>query len=116
VIPVYIVIFFGMIEIARVFMVRALLDNSARVGCRTGNLQGKSNSDVQAAITSALTGQGINGSTATITVNGKAVDVSASVSGDIIRVVISVPVANVTWLPGTGFLTGNLYGTYSLPR
>jgi Flp pilus assembly protein TadG len=116
VIPIYIVIFFGMIDIARGFMVKALLDNAARVGCRTGSLQGKSNADVLASIKSTFAGQGINGTTATITVNGNAVDVSSALSGDIVRVVITVPVGNVTWLPGTGFLTGSLTGTYSVPR
>ena len=115
VIPVFFVLFFGMVDIARAFMAKALLDNAARVGSRTGTLQGKTNADVQAAITAAFAGEGINGTTATITVNGKAVDVSTAVTGDIVRVVISVPVANVTWLPGTGYLTGSLYGTYSLP-
>ena len=116
VIPIFFVLFFGMVDISRGFMAKALLDNAARVGCRAGILQGKTNADVQAAITSAFTGQGINGTMATITVNGKAVDVSTAVSGDIVRVVVSVPVKNVTWLPGTGYLTGSLYGTYSLPR
>jgi Flp pilus assembly protein TadG len=116
VIPIFFVLFFGMVDIARGFMAKALLDNAARVGCRTGILQGKTNSDVNAAITAAFTGQGITGTTVTITVNGSAVDVSTAVTGDIVKVVVSVPVANVTWLPGSRYLTGSISGTYSLPR
>src|SRR5438128_1702420 len=53
VVPVFFLIFFGIVEIGRAFMVRGILDNAARAGCRTGILQGKSNTDVTSAVTSA---------------------------------------------------------------
>lgn len=116
VVPIFFVIFFGMVDIARGFMVKTLLENSARVGCRTGILQGKSNTDVQAAVAAALSKQGINGTTVTITINGNSGDVSTAGAGDIVRVTVSVPVANITWLPTPRYLTGTISGTAALPH
>lgn len=116
VVPVFFVFFFGMVEIARAFMAKSLLDNAARVGCRTGILQGKSNADIQSAITAALTGQGISGTSSSISVNGKSADVSTASTGDTVTVSVSVPVANITWLPGAGYLAGTLRVTCSLPH
>ena len=78
VVPVFFVIFFGMVDVGRGFMVKSLLDNAARAGCRTGILQSKSNSDITAAVTAALTNSSISGTTVAITVNGASTDVSAA--------------------------------------
>lgn len=116
VVPVFFVMFFGMVDISRGFMVQSLLDNAARMGCRTAILQGKSNSDVQTAVSSALQGQGINGTTVTITVNGNSTDVSAAATGDTVQVSVSVPVANITWLPGAAYVKGTITGTRTQPH
>src|SRR5262249_14889300 len=96
------------------FMVKSLLANATRAGCRTGVLPSKANSDVTTAVSNTLKGQGINNTTTTITVNGKSVDVSTAVSGDQIQVTVSVAASNVTWLPGTHYLVGTLSATFIL--
>ena len=116
VIPVFFIFVFVLIEIGRGMMVSTLVTNAARVGCRTGTLPGKTNSDVTTAASGLLAAQGIAGSTTTITVNGAATNVSAASSQDTIRVIVSVPATNTTWLPSALYVKGNVTGQFSLPH
>jgi Flp pilus assembly protein TadG len=106
----------ALIEIGRAFMVQHLLTNAARQGCRTGIISGKSNADVTSAAMGALTSQGIKGETATVQVNDNVADVATAKSGAEVTVIVSVPYASVTWVPGVRFVTGNISGQYTLRR
>ena len=106
----------ALVELGRGFMVQHLLTNAARQGCRVGILPGKANSDVVTAVNGALGSQGIRGDTAVVQVNDNTADVSTAKSGDEVTVIVSVPVSSVTWLPGTGFLTGSISSKYTLRR
>ena len=114
--PVFFIFVFGLIEIGRGFMVSHLLANAARDGCRKGVVFGKSNSDVTNTIASLMTAHGIQGYTTTVKVNDVVKDVSTAASNDEVTVTLSVPVANITWLPGGQYLKGTLTGRYSLRR
>lgn len=116
VIPVFIFLVFGIAEIGRAFMVTHLLNNAARNGCRTGILSGKTNSDITTAVDSSLSGQGISGYTTTVKVNGTVANASTAASDDQVTVTVSIPAANVTWLPLVRFLSGTLSGNYALRR
>lgn len=117
VIPVFFLFVFGLIEIGRGMMVGSLVTNAARTGCRIGIVPGKTTSDVTAAVDGILQRQGISGYTTTVEVNGeKAKDVSAASSADTIRVTVSVPWANTSWLPGLSFIAGNVTGRFSMPH
>jgi Flp pilus assembly protein TadG len=102
---VFLLLFLPMFEFGRGMMVSELAANAARIGCRMGVLPGNSNSNVTAAVNSALSGPGITGATTTITVNGGTSDVSSAKLGDVIKVTVSVPFNNVSWIPGQ-FLAG----------
>jgi Flp pilus assembly protein TadG len=115
-IPIFFLIVLGIIEIGRGFMITHLLTNAARNGCRTGILASSSNTDVTAAVNSALTSEGISGAKTTIKVNGTVADVSTAQSGDQITVVISLSADKATWLPVSQFLNGNLSGEFALRR
>ena len=106
----------GTIELGRGYMVKHLLTNAARVGCRTGMLQGKSSTAIETAANNYLSTSGISGSTVTVLVNGAATDASTANEDDEILVTVSVPVSNVTWIPGFSFLGTNIYGKYSIRR
>src|SRR5581483_7808234 len=83
VVPIFFALIFGIVDISRGFMVKTLIANAARAGCRTGVLQGKATSDVNAAIDSTLSGQTISGYSKTVQVNGSSgTDVSAAQAGD----------------------------------
>jgi Flp pilus assembly protein TadG len=106
----------GLVELSRGFMVQHLLTNAARTGCRIGILPGKANSDITTAVNSTLSSQGIRNDTITVQVNDNSADVSSAKTGDEVTVLVSIPVASVTWIPGTGFLRGTISGQYTLRR
>ncbi len=116
VIPVFFVFVFGLIEIGRSMMVGSLVTNASRVGCRTGTLPGKSDSDVTAAIDGILSGQGISGYATTIKVNGSTANVSTAQATDSITVIVSVPVANTSWLPSLLYVKGSISGQFTMPH
>ena len=106
----------GIFELGRALMVKHLLTNAARQACRVGILQGKSTSQISAVAVNALTSQGINGDSVTVQVNDASADASTARSGDEITVLITIPARNVSWLPLTSYVVGNLSGQYTLRR
>jgi Flp pilus assembly protein TadG len=114
--PVFFVLVLGMIELGRGMMVRHLLANAARQGCRAGIIEGKGNSDITAAVASALSPIGISSETVTVQVNDGSSDALDAPAFNELTVTVSVPVSAVTWLPGGRFLTGNLSAQYTLRK
>jgi len=115
--PLLFALALGIIEFGRAMMVLELLNNAARAGCRAGVLNGSSNTDVNSAITTALTGSGVNSPSTTIDVNGSQADVSTAQTGDTISVTVSVGADAVTWLPVPQFLGGKtLTGIVAMRR
>jgi Flp pilus assembly protein TadG len=115
--PVFVIFIFGLVEIGRGMMASTLITNAARTGCRTGTLPGMSDSDVTTAVDNLLQNQGIAGYTTTVTLNGSTkTDVSAGQTGDTVMVTVSVPASSISWIPGAGYLVGNLSGNFSMPH
>src|ERR1700752_1488569 len=97
--PVMFIMILGMFELARGLMVIHMMTNAARAGCRVGIIEGKANSDVKAAVASALTPIGISADTVTVDVNDNASDVANCNPGDEVTVIVSVPVSSISWVP-----------------
>lgn len=116
VVPIFFIFVFGIIEVGRGLMITHLLGNSAREGCRLGIIEGKTTSDIRSAVTTVLSSQGISGQTTSVAVNDVVADASTANAGDEITVSVRVPVGNISWVPGTHYLSGNLSGSYSLRR
>jgi Flp pilus assembly protein TadG len=114
--PIFFLLILGMIELGRGLMVRHMLTNAARQGCRLGILEGKSNADVTAVVHSALTPVGISSDTVSILVNGGSSDVKNANADDEVTVIVSVPVTTVTWVPGGQYLGSTLSGQYTLRK
>jgi Flp pilus assembly protein TadG len=114
--PVFFMLILALIELGRGIMVRHMLTNAARAGCRVGVLEGKGNTDVTAAVNRTLNIVGISGDAVMITVNDGGGDVLNANPDDEVTVVVSVPVSGVTWLPGGRYLSGNLTGQYTLRK
>ena len=114
--PAFFLIVLGIIEVGRGFMTAHLLTNAARVGCRVGVIEGRTNTDVKSAVNNLLASQRITGDSVTIDVNGPAGDVAKAQPGDQITVVVSISASQVTWLPLPRFLTGTISGQYALRR
>lgn len=118
VVPVFFIIVLGIFEIGRVCMVTELLTEAARRACRQGVIEGTGSSTIQSTATDYLTSVGISGETASVYVNDALAgssDVSSMPAYTEITVVVTVPVANVTWVP-TWFVYGTLSGQYTMRR
>ena len=116
VVPIFITFVFGITEIGRGMMVTSLMSNAARVGCRTGIITGNTDTQVNSAIDTLLSAQGISGYTTTIKVNGSVANSSTAVTNDTVQVTVSIPATSASWLPNLSFLSNNLSGQYSLPH
>jgi Flp pilus assembly protein TadG len=98
--PVLVFLTIGMLELARGMMVKEVLTDAARKGCRTGILPTGTSAKVTADINAILTNNNINANYATIKilVNGAAADVSTSKASDKISVRVAVTVSQVAWI------------------
>lgn len=67
VIPLFLTLVFGMMEMARLGMVAQQLTGAAREGCRVAVLPGKTASDVSARVNAYLSGVGLPSVTPTVT-------------------------------------------------
>jgi Flp pilus assembly protein TadG len=114
---VFFIFILGMVEVGRGMMVVHLLTNAARMGCRTGVVEGRTNTDISNAVLNNLSAQGISTETVTVQVNDNTAAVSTASPGDEVTVLVSVPTSTVSWIPGARFLTGpTLNGKYTLRR
>jgi Flp pilus assembly protein TadG len=98
--PVLVFLTIGMLEMARGMMVKEILTDAARKGCRTGILPNASNTSVTSDINTVLTNNNITASYATIviSVNDVVANVSTSTAGAKISVKVSIPVSQVAWV------------------
>jgi Flp pilus assembly protein TadG len=113
---IFFVFVFGIGELGRALMVQHLLTNAARQACRYGILPSKSSAQIRQVAVDTLTPQGISGDTVTVQVNDGSTDASAAQSRDEITVIVSIPFSQVTWLPFSKYVGGNLSGQYTLRR
>ena len=112
----FFVLVLGLVELGRGIMVQHLMTNAARQGCRVAVIEGKATSNVNAAVLSVLTPQGISGDTVSVQVNDVAANASTANAGDEISVTVSIPTATVCWVPSANFLFGTISGKYTLRR
>ena len=89
-------------------MVKEILTDAARKGCRTGILPGGTNATVTSDVNAVLTNNNIASADATVTiqVNGVTKDVSTAPSNAKISVKVSIPVSSIAWITPL-FLPGN---------
>src|SRR5216683_1822044 len=117
VVPILAVVLLGMIELCRGCMVKVILSDAARKGCRTGIQRDKGNNDIVTDCNNIMTDNNFNSSqfnpsggvgSITITVtdpNGNVLAESLDApSGSKVSVQVSIPVSSTTWVPNL-FLT-----------
>jgi Flp pilus assembly protein TadG len=101
VLPVFVILVFGMIEYGRMVMVQQVITNASREGARRAVLDGATTSSVQSAVTTYLTNAAINGGSTEVSP-----EPSAAASGDPVTVTVSIPFSAVSWLPTPMYLGG----------
>jgi Flp pilus assembly protein TadG len=99
VVPLFMAMICGVLEVSRLCSVSELLSNIARDGCRVAVANGQTSATATARITNLLSNAGITGST--VTISPTLVENSTFASQ--ISVTITVPYSNVSWLQMTGW-------------
>ena len=112
VLPVFLLLIFGGLEMGRAVMVKHLLDDAARAGCRVASMQGATQNDVVSVVNQALTKAGISGHDVTVTPTPP----SSADHLEPVSVTISVPHSEVAWMPSPRFMGGkSLTGVCIMP-
>jgi Flp pilus assembly protein TadG len=104
VLPVFVLILLGMIEVGRGIMVSELLGNAAREGARQAIVEGSTNTqviDTARNFVAQTTGCAAGDVTVNITISNSAAggQISNSQSGDLITVNVRLPFSKVCYLP-----------------
>ncbi len=101
--PLFIMLTFGMIEAGRMILVQQLLTNATREGARRAVLAGATESAVKTYVANYLTNT-------SVPISESDVDISpapeAALANDPITVTVTVPYADVSWLPTPAFAGG----------
>ena len=110
--PVLTMSVFATIDFGRAIMVMQLLTHAASVGARAGVLPGNGYDQIKSAVNTSLTSAGITNApdptvsvqpfgTSTWTPASSLIDTVKSASpGDAVKVTLSVPYGNVSWISG----------------
>lgn len=106
----------ALFELGRGLMSDYLLVNAARQGCRAGIVPSCSTDSIKQATNTALANSRVTGATVSVQVNGAETEASSAQTGDRISVVVTVSWTNLTWMPFTRYIPGNLTGKYTLRR
>lgn len=96
VLPIFLLLIFGMIEFGRLLSVQHLLNTAAREGARMASLPGADNASVIAKINEVLSGGGIAYDTLQLTPS----NVSSAGRNDPVTVRIRVNYESVAWVGG----------------
>jgi Flp pilus assembly protein TadG len=99
--PFFMAILLGALELARGMNVVASLDEAARRGCRQGIQSGADSTAVSDVVKTALQERGITPADVTISiqVNDQNADVATAQTNDRISVKLTVPASKVSWTP-----------------
>jgi Flp pilus assembly protein TadG len=105
--PVFFLMILGMIEMGRAVMVQQIITNASREGARLAVLPGTTAAQVTERVDEILTASTISGATVEILdPSGTPTNPETAEYGDVIRVTVSVPFSEVSWLPASKFLSG----------
>lgn len=104
ILPLLLLMIFGMIELGRAIMVHQILVNAAREATRRAVVPGATDAQVHSRISNYMSSAGISGYTVSLTIDGTASTLSGSSSSitnapskSAIGIEISVPNSEVSW-------------------
>jgi Flp pilus assembly protein TadG len=110
--PLLVMLLLGVIEFGRMSMVQQAITTAAREGAREAIVDGSTESQVRSTVNSYLAAGGIRGATVTLTP-----DLGGTVHhGEAVSVSVSIPFAQVSWLPAPHFLGGRTLSSTSIMR
>ena len=112
VLPVFLMLVFGILEVGRIVMVSQMVTEASRVACRLAVLTGVTATDVTNEATTFLTAGGIPASAVTVTITGQTVaggainqtiKLATIQEGLAVCVRVQVNYAQAAWIPPTRF-------------
>jgi len=109
--PLFFMLVLGCIELGRALMVQQILTNASRTGARDAVTLSGTQASAIAAASDFAEGASVGGIAVTVTPNP-----STASSGDMITVTVTVPYANVTWVPAPWFMDGKTLTASSVMR
>ena len=110
----FFLLIFGMIEYGRMVMVQQVITNASREGARLAVLDGATYAEVDARVDEYLVSASIDTASAVVTV---APDPPTNAAfGDPITVSVSIPFAEVSWLPSPMYLGGKTLSATTVMR
>jgi Flp pilus assembly protein TadG len=124
VLPIFLMVIFGIIEFGRAFSAQHLLDSAARLGARRSIVDGATNVDVEQRVKDYCTGVlGVSQNAVTVTLgleteDGGAVagnNLAHSESGGMCSVTVNVPFSAISIL-GSSYLTGASLSSHYRPQ
>lgn len=92
ILPILVMLMFGIIEVGRAIMVQQIITNGVREGARRAILPGSTDANVTAIVNQYFTGTSVPNTSPTITPS-----LATAQRGDLIAVSVSVPYGNVSW-------------------
>lgn len=96
IVPVMLTFTFGLIEVTRISMIKESITQASREGARVGVRPTATVADVEARIAEELAIMGIDSSAVTVTPSV----LEQAAAGEDVTVAISVPISDVSWVPG----------------
>ncbi len=124
VLPLFLMITLGIVELGRGMMVGELLTEAARLGARQGSLAGSTNLEVEQSVKSfCATVLNTDSANVTVTISitpavgniDPGNDLSLANSGDLCVVSVSVPYNTVSFIQPTYLDSKNITGSASIP-
>ena len=109
--PLFFLLVLGCIELGRALMVQQILTNASRTGARVAVTLSGTEASAVAAASDFAAGASVGGIDVTVTPN----PTSAS-AGDMVSVTVTVPFADVTWIPAPWFMGGKTLTATSVMR
>lgn len=94
ILPLFLLLCFGIFEYGRAMMVIEILTNAAREGARNAVLEGSTETTTHSTIDNYLTGSNITGFSRSVSPNP-----ASTARGSSITVNVSVPYSSVSWSP-----------------
>lgn len=110
--PIFVIVVFGILEYGRMVMVQQIITNASREGARTAALDGATTAEVTDTVGTFLQDGSISGANVTVSPDPP----SSAVFGDPVTVTITIPFADVSWLPLPAYLNNTLSATTTMRR
>jgi Flp pilus assembly protein TadG len=100
--PVLFLMIFGMIEFGRLIMVQQIMTNASREGAREAVLDGATSTTVDTHVREYLQGTSIDPNDVAVAFN---ISPQSATAGDAVTVTLTLDFNDVSWLPGSWFLS-----------